>query len=45
METLAFDYAYLEYGYNENAFRFAIHKFELQRDPDIKDQLEDYLSS
>ena len=45
METLAFDFAFLEYGYNENAFRFAIHKYELQRDPEIKDQLEEYLSS
>jgi hypothetical protein len=45
METLAFDFASLEYNYGENVFRYAIHKYELSKDAEIKEQLEEYLSS
>lgn len=44
METLAFDLTFLEYSINENVFRYAIHKYELQKDSEIKEYLEDYLS-
>ncbi len=44
IETLAFDLAYIEYGYQENIFRYAIHKYELQNDPEIKDNLDFELS-
>ena len=45
METLAFDLTFLEYTINESIFRFATHKYELQKDPEVKECLEDYMSS
>ena len=45
METIAFDLAFLEYSLNESVFRYAIHKYELSKDQEIRECLEDYLSS
>ena len=45
MEVLAFDLTFIEYSYSEVIFRFATHKFELQKDPEIKEQMDIYLSS
>ena len=36
MEALAFDITFLEYSLNESVFRYATHKYELQKDPEIK---------
>ena len=45
IETLAFDLASSDYGMQEDVFRFATHKYELQKDPDIRECLDDYLSN
>ncbi len=45
METLAFDLAFLEYAYNETVFRYAIHFYQLQKDPEVKECLDEYLSN
>jgi len=45
MEVLSFDLIQLEYGYSEVVFRYAIHKYELQKDPEIREQMDQYLSS
>ena len=44
VETLAYDLGYLDYGIQENIFRFAVHNFELQKDADIKEHFEDFYS-
>jgi hypothetical protein len=45
IETLAFDLVFLDYGISETIFRYATHKFDLQNDPEIREYLDDYLSS
>ena len=37
MEALSFDLVCIEYTFSEVVFRFATHKFELQKDPEIKE--------
>ena len=45
MESLAFDLTFLEYSINESVFRFATHKYELQKDPEVREYMDEYLSS
>ena len=45
LEALAFDLTFVEYNYNENVLRYATHKYGLSHDPEIREQLEEYLSS
>jgi hypothetical protein len=45
LESLTFDLTYVEYNYNENVLRYATHKYGLQKDPDIREQLDEYLSA
>jgi hypothetical protein len=45
LEALAFDLTFVEYNYNENVLRYATHKYGLSSDPEIREQLEEYLSS
>lgn len=42
IETLAYDLVFIEYGYSENIFRYAAHKYELKHDPEIKEYLNHY---
>ncbi len=44
-ETLTYDLTYLDYGYNEAVMRFATHKYELSKDPEVKEYLDEYLSN
>ena len=45
LEALTYDLTLVEYNYNESVLRHAMHKYGLQNDPDIKEQIEEYLSS
>lgn len=44
IETIAYDLAFLDHGIQENIFRYAVFKYELHKDPEIKEFLEDYYS-
>ena len=45
IETIAYDIIFMDYGYKESQFRYAIQKYQLQRDPEIKEYLDDYYMS
>jgi hypothetical protein len=42
IETMAYDLAFLDYGIQENIFRYAVQRYELQKDPEIKEYLDDF---
>lgn len=44
-ETLAFDFVFIDHGIQENIFRYATHKYDLSNDQEIKETLDEYLSS
>lgn len=44
-ETLAYDLVYLDHGIQENIFRYATHKYDLQNDSEVRSSLDYYLSS
>ena len=37
VDALAFDLAYMDYGFSENIFRAAYSKFKLYQDPDVQE--------
>ena len=44
IETLAYDFAFMDYGIQENILRYAVHNYELQKDPEIKEHFDDMYS-
>lgn len=42
IETIAYDLVFIDYGYSENLFRYAAHKYELKKDPEIKEFLDHF---
>ena len=45
IETIAYDLAFLEYGFQENIFRYAVYTYELQNDLDVQMFLDDLETS
>eukprot|EP00349_Pseudokeronopsis_sp_Brazil_P009532 CAMPEP_0202970986 /NCGR_PEP_ID=MMETSP1396-20130829/22406_1 /ASSEMBLY_ACC=CAM_ASM_000872 /TAXON_ID= /ORGANISM="Pseudokeronopsis sp., Strain Brazil" /LENGTH=65 /DNA_ID=CAMNT_0049699909 /DNA_START=692 /DNA_END=889 /DNA_ORIENTATION=+ len=42
IETVSYDVIFLDYGFTENVIRYASQKYDLKRDPEIKEYLDSY---
>ena len=42
IETVGYDLVFLDYGFSETVFRYAAQKYDLKRDPEVKEYLDNY---